>query len=106
MQGACTHCDTPLSKSTQHQQFKIEDATSKSFKEFCSPECITKYQKNLQQKGLKKSQTFYTNPVNETGFDWDEYLKETKSIAAPKHFFKQVRNRKFKAQGLSARVCN
>lgn len=75
----CAQCDgqvrgTPL-------LFEVQNQPSKHF---CTPSCLNLYQ-------LKENQVSERIETAPDGFDWNAYLKETKSIAAPVECFRQSR---------------
>ncbi|KAM3964950.1 LOW QUALITY PROTEIN: polycomb protein Scm [Aphomia sociella] len=91
--GACLHCDNV-----------IRGNAPSSSKNFCSTYCLNKYQKKTEKRttspqsgnGANGSENHSNN--NTTGsyydiyqaFDWNEYMKETNSVAAPQDCFKQA----------------
>ncbi|XP_061378541.1 polycomb protein Scm [Danaus plexippus] len=93
--GACLHCDNV-----------IRGNAPSSSKNFCSTYCLNKYQKKNEKRttspqsgnGANGTEPHQNN--NSTGsfydiyqsFDWNEYMKETNSVAAPQECFKQAPN--------------
>lgn len=91
--GACLHCDNV-----------IRGNAPPSTKNFCSSYCLNKYQKKNEKRttsphsgnGANGTENHSNN--NSTGsfyeiyqaFDWNEYMKETNSPAAPQDCFKQA----------------
>ncbi|XP_039754917.1 polycomb protein Scm [Pararge aegeria] len=91
--GACLHCDNV-----------IRGNAPPSSKNFCSTYCLNKYQKKNEKRttspqsgnGANGSENHSNN--NSTGsfyeiyqsFDWNDYMKETNSVAAPQDCFKQA----------------
>ncbi|CAG7819313.1 unnamed protein product [Allacma fusca] len=94
--GACTTCDNVI--RTVPIRWEEKSVT----KEFCSTECLSKYQteKNFDSSSSSNSPLPRKNAgkfppgieakaVPSTEFNWDDYLKETNSQAAPPDCFKQ-----------------
>ncbi|KAH9627684.1 hypothetical protein HF086_016838 [Spodoptera exigua] len=91
--GACLHCDNV-----------IRGNAPSSSKNFCSTYCLNKYQKKNEKRtsspqsgnGANGSENHANN--NSTGsfydiyqaFDWNEYMKDTNSVAASQECFKQA----------------
>lgn len=64
-------------------------------KEFCSTFCMNKHQKkelNSRMGGVGPSTSMDNSPIAFQSFDWDEYLQETNSEAAPQNCFRQGGN--------------
>lgn len=84
--GACLQCDNVIRSSTCPS------------KDYCSVYCMNKHQKKAEIPGkiLAVTPTVFEGPPShfqyETyqPFDWDEYLKETNSAAAPHKCFTQA----------------
>ena len=102
--GACFQCGEIISG------FPCESIVNFVTRNFCSETCCKKYKKRDQAKQIKlpsavtNSQNI-SNPIagspaipsvivgsNLCSFAWEDYLKETGSVAAPNHCFKQVFN--------------
>ncbi|KAJ8674907.1 hypothetical protein QAD02_010693 [Eretmocerus hayati] len=116
VQGACVQCDNIIRGSP----IKLEShQDSEPIKNFCSTMCLNQYQSREIQKETKKVSADQTllatspvpnsnrtlnnvNPASTTTgtfqyetyqtFDWNLYLKETNSVAAPIECFKQHEN--------------
>ncbi|RZF45171.1 hypothetical protein LSTR_LSTR009942 [Laodelphax striatellus] len=89
--GACCHCDNVIRGTPVRLEYP--DAPAKSF---CSTTCLTKHQKkeSVEQNGQCKSYFCLFSPYPPVPlsqlFDWDAYLSETNSFAAPPEYFKQL----------------
>ncbi|CAG5027889.1 unnamed protein product [Parnassius apollo] len=90
--GACLNCDNV-----------IRGSAPPSSKNFCSTYCLNKYQKKNEKRTASPQSGNAANGSenhsnNSTGsfydifqsFDWNEYMKETNSTAAPQECFKQA----------------
>ena len=100
--GACFQCGEVISG------FPCQSIVNFLTRNFCDENCCKKYKKREQAKQIKlpsavaNSQNIPSPTVgspiilpsvvgsNSCSFSWDDYLKETGSIAAPQHCFKQV----------------
>ncbi|KAG8244437.1 protein silencing [Homalodisca vitripennis] len=103
--GACSQCDNVIRGSP----VRFEQPDSRH-KDFCSTSCLNKFQKDSSVDQKRVSANGEKSPVGTTttppspspstptlgplvqstfSFDWESYLKETTSIAAPPDFFKQ-----------------
>lgn len=89
VKGACLQCDNVIR------------GNSNSSKDYCSIYCMNKHQKKSELHGrvlaVPPTTTVEASPgpfQYETfqTFDWDEYLRETNSVAAPQSCFKQWPN--------------
>lgn len=90
VKGACLQCDNVIRGNAVN-------------KDFCSTYCMHKNQKKDMQgrvatvaplvvnEGATSSPGPFQYETFQT-FDWDEYLKETNSVAAPQHCFTQAPN--------------
>ncbi|KAF7266382.1 hypothetical protein GWI33_020281 [Rhynchophorus ferrugineus] len=84
--GACIQCDNVIR------------GTGSPSKDYCSTFCMNKHQK----KEMRVAAIAPTTPIDTSSgpfqyetyqqFDWDEYLQETNSAAAPQNCFKQSMN--------------
>ncbi|XP_066998695.1 polycomb protein Scm isoform X2 [Anabrus simplex] len=96
IKGACLQCDNVIRGTPV--RLEMQDATTK---DFCSTFCLNKHTKKEQaeQKRAHSEQrpVAATTPAVPampqfdayTTFDWDSYLKETNSMAAPPEYYKQ-----------------
>ncbi|XP_065222020.1 polycomb protein Scm-like isoform X2 [Planococcus citri] len=100
MKAACTECDIAIRSSP----VKWEQPNNTS-KDFCSKDCLKKHQKNLSfektgdksqfddvtsnTNDLPSSPTHFLGIQSHQSFDWETYLRETNSEAAPEYCFKQ-----------------
>ncbi|CAH1714202.1 polycomb protein Scm isoform X2 [Aphis gossypii] len=80
VKNGCANCDNIIKGSPVKQE--NQDSTAKNF---CSTVCLNKHQRKEQTKKTVFGDVQVKNPV----FDWDNYLKETSSSAAPTYCFKQ-----------------
>lgn len=91
IKGACLQCDNVIRSGN----------TSSPNKDYCSTYCMNKHQKKTEQQNKVSSVSVPPVQIENTGsgpfqyetfqtFDWDEYLRETSSIAAPAECFKQA----------------
>ncbi|KAL5234125.1 hypothetical protein ACI65C_001535 [Semiaphis heraclei] len=87
VKNGCANCDNIIKGSPVKQE--NQDSTPKNF---CSTACLNKHQRKEQTKKtvfgdvqVENPFSAHSNPV----FDWDNYLKETSSTAAPTYCFKQ-----------------
>ncbi|XP_022905806.1 polycomb protein Scm [Onthophagus taurus] len=92
VKGACLQCDNVIRGSNNPS------------KDYCSIYCMNKHQKRNDGNGKILAVTPTTAMESSQGspgpfqyetyqpFDWDEYLRETNSIAAPNNCFKQAPN--------------
>lgn len=91
VKGACLNCDNVIR------------GNSNPNKDYCSVYCMNKHQKRAEvtSRVVPVLPQPIVNPPTDTSpatfqyetylpFDWDEYLRETKSIAAPYECFKQA----------------
>ncbi|XP_063241328.1 polycomb protein Scm isoform X2 [Bacillus rossius redtenbacheri] len=79
IKGACLECDNVIRGAPV--RLEHENASSK---DFCSTFCLNKHTKKEQAEQKRAGQMdIYST------FDWDAYLKDTNSIAAPPEYFKQ-----------------
>jgi len=101
--GACHQCDNVIRGTPV--RFELPDAAPK---EFCSTTCLHKYQKDAngeqnRANGEKSPTTGSLSPTSSPilqpsqvpatfNFNWESYLKETNSAAAPADYFKQHMN--------------
>ncbi|XP_050299578.1 polycomb protein Scm-like isoform X1 [Anthonomus grandis grandis] len=63
-----------------------------SNKDYCSTFCMNKHQKNRELSRVANvgpSTSAESSPISFQTFDWEDYLQETSSIAAPQTCFKQ-----------------
>lgn len=88
LKGACANCDNifkglPVS-------LEVHGSATKNF---CSALCLNKYQKKVMISEQKRADVDNYNDSNKTEFftpfEWDAYLKETNSEAAPPECYKQ-----------------
>lgn len=81
----CTHCGDAI----QGNLVQLEQQDE--IKTFCTNKCLLKYQRKLEKDEQKKiaSEDVSSNGSGPGSFDWDRYLIETNSIAAPYSCFKQ-----------------
>ncbi|XP_060524773.1 polycomb protein Scm [Cylas formicarius] len=86
--GACIQCDN-----------LIRSNSNPPSKDYCSTYCMNKHQKTLQSRVAAVAPTtplegspgpFQYETYQQ--FDWEEYLRETNSIPAPQHCFRQALN--------------
>ncbi|KAL1458277.1 hypothetical protein WDU94_008438 [Cyamophila willieti] len=82
---SCSMCGDPI-HGTPVQLEQPEEV-----KLFCANKCLSKYQRKLERAEQKKLATedASSNGSGPGSFDWDRYLIETNSIAAPHACFKQ-----------------
>ncbi|KAK6640945.1 hypothetical protein RUM44_012643 [Polyplax serrata] len=87
LKGSCTHCDNIIKGSPV--RLEVQGCITKNF---CSTICLNRYQKkDLVSDKRIDAENFHDAAKAElfTAFDWDSYLKETSSEAAPPECYKQ-----------------
>lgn len=89
LKGSCLHCDNLISDNPI--RLEVQGSATKNF---CSTICLSKYQKKEllgeQKNAESESINDRTNkPETYPVFDWESYLKETNSQAAPPECYKQ-----------------
>ncbi|XP_050437621.1 polycomb protein Scm-like isoform X2 [Adelges cooleyi] len=87
VKNGCANCDNII-KGTP-VKLEIRDSASKNF---CSAACLNKHQRKEQTKKSVFGDVQVEHPFSINGnhaFDWNSYLKETNSTAAPHYCFKQ-----------------
>lgn len=102
--GACVECGDAV------QGTPVQLTDSGVLKDFCSDRCLETYAKKDARNTRRSSGSAAANPVRRSPdcplpstlpansflagpggtFSWDDYLKETNSVAAPQSCFKQV----------------
>lgn len=82
---SCTLCGDPIHGTPVHLE-QLEET-----KTFCANKCLLKFQRKLERAEQKRIATedASSNGSGPGSFDWDKYLIETNSIAAPLSCFKQ-----------------
>lgn len=82
---SCTLCGDPIHGSPVQLEQPDE------MKTFCSNKCLLKFQRKLEKAEQKRlaSEDNSSNGSGPGSFDWDRYLIETNSMAAPLTCFKQ-----------------
>lgn len=81
--------------STCIQCNNVIRGSSNSSKDYCSTFCMNKHQKkdlNSRIAAVGPSTSMENSPISYQQFDWDEYLQETSSVAAPQNCFRQAPN--------------
>lgn len=86
LKGSCAHCDNVIRDNPV--LLEVQGGPSKNF---CSTVCLTLYQKKETMLDARRRPSAPLINMEALGFDWDGYLKETKSVGAPAKCFKQSR---------------
>lgn len=88
LKGSCAHCDNIIKVSPV--RLEVQGCTTKNF---CSTICLNRYQKKEMVSEQKRTDIENFNEVNKmeffSNFEWESYLKETNSEAAPSECYKQ-----------------
>lgn len=84
--GSCAHCENVIRDNPV--LLEIQGGPSK---QFCSTGCLSMYQKKETMAEPRRQSVTPAVALNPSAFDWNSYLKETKSCAAPANCFKQSR---------------